>query len=671
LATPDYHSTSVGYSNGYFFFEKFEAKMNSTEQLCLALIHKCKALKTVKQIQAFTCKTGLDTDRLVAGKLIFHCVVSISDALDYARRVFSHFPDPDVFMYNTIIRGLAESDAPQSAIVAFTEMRRGSMVIAPPDSFSFAFVLKGAANYGSLRAGVQLHCQAIRHGLDTHIFVGTTLVSAYAECGCVGSAKKVFEEMREPNVVAWNAVVTACVRCGDVKGAAGMFDRMPIRNATSWNVMLAGYTKAGELELAKKVFLEMPVKDDVSWSTMISGFAHNGCFYEALGFFRELRRVGMRPNEVSLTVVLSMCALAGAIEFGKVLHGFLEKSGFLWIISVNNALIHTYSTCGNVGMARLIFEGMPKSKSIVSWTTMIAGLAMHGHGEEAIQLLHDMEASGIRPDRVTFISILYACSHAGLIEEGRTYFSKMVDIYGIEPAIEHYGCMVDLYGRAGKLQEAYDFVCQMPISPTAIIWRTLLGACSIHGYVELAEQVKERLSELEPNDSGDHVLLSNIYAIAGKWKDVAAVRRSMTDQRIKKTPGWSMIEVDKMMYTFVAGEKHDKITQEAYEKLREIMLKLRVEGGYAPEVGSVLHDIEEEEKEDSVSWHSEKLAVAFGMQRLREGKIIRIVKNLRVCRDCHTVMKLISRVYRLEIVVRDRSRFHTFRDGSCSCRDYW
>ena len=572
-------------------------------------------------------------------------------------------------MHNTLIRGLAESDTPQNSLITFVEMRR--RLTAPLDSFSFAFLLKAAASYRSLESGIQLHCQAIVHGLDTHLFVGTTLVSMYAECGFVAFAKKVFEEMFEPNVVAWNAVVTACFRCGDVKGADMMFKRMPFRNLTSWNVMLAGYTKAGELELARKLFLEMPVKDDVSWSTMIVGFAHNGFFYEAFGFFRELQQVGMRPNEVSLTGVLSACADAGAIEFGKILHGFIEKSGFLWMVSVNNALLDTYSKCGNVGMARLVFERMPEKRSIVSWTSMIAGLAMHGYGEEAIQLFHEMEESGIRPDGIAFISILYACSHAGLIEKGYEYFYKMKDIYNIEPAIEHYGCMVDLYGRAGQLDKAYEFIIHMPVLPTAIIWRTLLGACSIHGNVKLAERVKERLSELDPNNSGDHVLLSNIYAIAGKWKDVAAVRRSMTDQRMNKTPGWSMIEVDKIMYSFVAGEVQNSITEEAYEKLKEIMLKLRVEGCYIPEVGSVLHDIEEEEKEDSVSRHSEKLAVAFGIARLCKGSIIRIVKNLRVCRDCHTVMKLISKVYGLEIVVRDRSRFHSFKTGSCSCRDYW
>ncbi|XP_015868066.3 pentatricopeptide repeat-containing protein At1g74630 [Ziziphus jujuba] len=640
----------------------------AAEQLCLSVLNKSKTLKTVKQIHAFVCKTGLETDPFVAGKLLLHCVVTVSDALDYARRLLFRFPKPDVFMYNTLIRGLAESDTPENAFVVFAHMRRRA--IAPPDSFSFAFLLKAAANLRSFRAGIQLHCQGFVHGLDTHIFVGTTTISMYAECGCVSFARKVFEEMLEPNVVAWNAIVNACFRCGDVENGERLFERMPFWNLTSWNVVLSGYMKAGEVELARKAFSRMPVKDDVSWSTMIVGFAQHGCFDDTFGLFRELHRVGMRPNETSLTGILSACSQAGAFEFGKIIHGFMEKAGFLWIVSVNNALLDTYSKCGNVGMARLVFERMPEKKSIVSWTSMIAAHAMYGYGEEAIRLFNEMEDSGTRPDGITFISILYACSHAGLIEEGCQYFSKMRD-YGIEPTIEHYGCMVDLYGRAGELQKAYEFACEMPIPPNAIIWRTLLGASSIHGNVELAEKVKERLSRLDPDNCGDHVLLSNIYSTAGKWKDAAGVRRSMNEQRIRKTPGWSMIEVDKLIYSFVAGEKQNEITKEAYEKLREIMTKLRIEGGYIPQVGSVYHDIEEEEKEDSVTRHSEKLAVAFGMARLREGKSIRIVKNLRVCGDCHTVMKLISKVYGLEIVVRDRSRFHSFRDGYCSCRDYW
>ncbi|RDY12227.1 putative pentatricopeptide repeat-containing protein, partial [Mucuna pruriens] len=628
------------------------------------------SLKATKQIHSQICKTGLDTDPIVLGKLLLHCAITISDSLHYALRLFHHFPNPDTFMHNTLIRALSLSQTPLLSLHPFIQLRRQPTLF--PDSFSFVFALKGVANSRHLRPGIQLHSQAFCHGFDAHIFVGTTLISMYAECGDSHSATRVFDEMSQPNVVAWNAAVTAAFRYGHVEGARDVFGRMPVRNLTSWNVMLSGYAKAGELGLARRVFCEMPLRDDVSWSTMIVGFAHNGCFDEAFGFFRELLRQGIGTNEVSLTGVLSACAQAGAFEFGNILHGFMEKAGLLYVGSVNNALIDTYSRCGNVAMARLVFQNMPvAARSIVSWTSIIAGLAMHGYGEEAIQFFHDMEECGVRPDGITFISILYACSHSGLVEEGGAFFSKMKNLYGIEPAIEHYGCMVDLYGRAARLQKAYEFICEMPVSPNAIIWRTLLGACSIHGNIELAELVKTRLAEMDPDNSGDHVLLSNVYAIAGKWKDVASIRRTMTQQSMKKSPGWSMIEIDKVIYRFVAGEKPNKVTEEAHEKLGEIMLRLRAEAGYAPQLRSVLHDIEEEEKEDSVSKHSEKLAAAFGIAKLPNGRILRIVKNLRVCGDCHTVMKLISRVYQVEIIVRDRSRFHSFKDGFCSCRDYW
>ncbi|XP_068464657.1 pentatricopeptide repeat-containing protein At1g74630 [Phaseolus vulgaris] len=639
------------------------------EEWVVSVLRKCSNLKQTKQIHGHILKSGLRTDPFVFGKLLLHCAVSISDALHYSLRLFHHFPNPDTFMHNTLIRGLSLSQTPLLSLHPFIQLRRQPSL--SPDSFSFAFVLKGVANSRQLRPGIQLHSQALHHGFDTHIFVGTTLISMYAECGDSVSARRVFDKMSEPNVVAWNAAVTASFRCGDVEGAGDVFGRMPLRNLTSWNVMLAGYAKAGELGLARRVFCDMPLRDEVSWSTMIIGFAHNGCFDEAFGFFRELLREGIGTNEVSLTGVLSACAQAGAFEFGKILHGFVEKAGFLCVGSVNNALIDTYSKCGNVAMARLVFQNMPGARSIVSWTAIIAGLAMHGYGEEAIQLFHEMEESGVRPDGITFISLLYACSHSGLVEEGYVFFSKMKNLYGIEPAIEHYGCMVDLYGRAARLQKAYEFICEMPVSPNAIIWRTLLGACSIHGNIELAELVKARLAEMDPGNSGDHVLLSNVYAVAGKWKDVASIRRTMTEHSMKKTPGRSMIEIDKAIYCFVAGEKPNEVTKEAHEKLREIMLRLRAEAGYAPQLRSVLHDIEEEEKEDSVSKHSEKLAAAFGIAKLPKGRILRIVKNLRVCGDCHTVMKLISKIYRVEIIVRDRSRFHSFKDGFCSCRDYW
>ncbi|KAK9673626.1 hypothetical protein RND81_12G179600 [Saponaria officinalis] len=493
----------------------------------------------------------------------------------------------------------------------------------------------------------------------------------YGECGRIDCARKVFDEMPERNVVAWNALLTACFRCGDLRFGEEVFNRMPVLDSTSWNVMLVKYVKAGEVRFAKELFARIPVKDDVSWSTMIHGFVQSGDFGEAFQFFRELRNSCFIPNEVCLTSVLSACAQSGAFENTRILHGFLEKAGFGPVVSVNNALIDAYAKCGNIGMAKSVFHRLPGKTCIVSWTSMITGLAMHGYGEEAIKLFSDMETCGVLPDAATFVSVLFSCSHAGLVERGREFFDKMRNAYGIEPSIEHYGCMVDLYGRAGLLQKAYDFISRLPLENCATVWRILLGACSIHGNIEMAEEVKLKLSELEPRCFEDHIVLSNLYATKGKWKDAAAMRRSMNSLGIKKTPGWSMIEVRKLMYTFIAGGEQDKNSEQAYQKLKEIMLRIKVEGGYVPQIDNVLYDVADEEKAYAVSRHSEKLAVAFGMLTMPEGSVIRVVKNLRICRDCHTVMKLVSKIYSVEIVIRDRSRFHSFKGGLCTCKEYW
>ncbi|KAL5722787.1 Pentatricopeptide repeat-containing protein [Ranunculus cassubicifolius] len=643
--------------------------MNNIEQRCISLLKHCKTLNNLKQIHGIVSKSGLLNDPFITGKLVLLSAISIPNALQYTHNLLLDIPSPDIFMYNTVIRGLSESESPKQSLQTYIQMRRETTL--RPDSFSFAFVLKAAANCKCVYGGKQLHCQALVHGWDTHLFVGTTLVSMYGETGCSGDARRVFDEMPEPNVVAWNAIITAYFRSGDVKGAEILVGSMPCRDLTSWNLMLAGYMKAGEVECAKRVFGEMPVKDSVSWSTMIVGFSQSGSFDESFEYFRNQKLAGMEITEVSFTGALSACAQAGAFVFGKNLHGEIEKEGFGLFVSVSNVLLDMYSRCGNLNMARSVFDSMMRKKNVVSWTSMIAAYAMHGLGEEALQVFYDMESSGTMADRITFISVLYACSHAGLLEQGVDLFHKMQNTYGIEPSIEHYGCMVDLYGRAGLLSKAYEFVKNMPIERNDIIWRTLLGACSIHGDVKLAEKVNERLSDLDPTNSGDHVLLSNIYAVAGKWGDVVSVRRSMTDQKIKKDPGWSMVEIDKVMYNFVAGEGLNGVTKEAQEKLKEIMSRIKIEGGYIPAVASVLHDIEEEEKENAVTVHSEKLAVAYGISRLCRESVIRIVKNLRICQDCHAVMKLISKVYQCHIVLRDRNRFHSFQEGHCTCRDFW
>ena len=366
----------------------------------------------------------------------------------------------------------------------------------------------------------------------------------YAEMFDQKSALKMFDEMPFRNAVSWNAAVTAYARCGDMRGAEKLFALMPVRNSTSWNLLLAGYVRSNRIARARTIFCRMEErdKDPVSWSTMIAGFSGNGYVEEAFVFFRESLRRSFSPNEVALTSVLSACASGGALILASSIHGFVEKSGLKYLVSVCNALLDAYAKCGDLAMARRIFSIWLEKKNLISWTAMVAGLAMNGRGEEAVEFFLQMESQGIRPDGVAFVSLLYACSHGGLVGQGRQFFTMMKEKYELEPSVEHYGCMVDIYARAGMLEKAYELAVLAPEKDSAVIWRTILGACRVHGDAEMAKKVKIHLGEVDPDDVSDCIILSNTLAAEGRWEEVADIRATMQKQEIKKPLGWSAVE---------------------------------------------------------------------------------------------------------------------------------
>ncbi|KAK9161224.1 hypothetical protein Syun_007565 [Stephania yunnanensis] len=345
------------------------------------------------------------------------------------------------------------------------------------------------------------------------------------------------------------------------------------------------------------------------------------------------------------------------------------RRNFKLDVVLGNALVDMYCKCGNIETALDIFHELP-TKNVYCWNSVVVGLGMHGFGDEAIDAFVKMERNGVQPDGVTFVGLLSACSHSGLYYEGRRYFSEMVGTYGVEPGIEHYGCMVDLLGRGGFLEEALELIRTMPISPNNVVWGSLLRACQIHKDTEMSKQVMDHLLMLDPNDGANYVFLSNIYASLNRWNDVATCRRLMIENGVCKTPGCSSIEVDNNVHEFIAGDTSHPQFARINVFLDEIAKKLRVLG-YELGMDSVLHDIDEEEKESAVRYHSERIAVAYGLMSTPRGKPIKVVKNLRACTDCHAAIKLISKLFNREITVRDRSRFHHFRDGKCSCKDYW
>ena len=430
------------------------------------------------------------------------------------------------------------------------------------------------------------------------------------------------------------------------------------------------YTACNEMDCARRVFDKISQPCIVTYNAMITGYARGSRPNEALSLFRELQARNLMPTDVTMLSALSSCSLLGALDLGKWLHEYVTKSGLDRFVKVNTALIDMYAKCGSLDDAVCVFQKMAV-RDTQAWSAMIMAYAIHGHGPKAMSLFKEMRKAGIKPDEITFLGLLYACSHTGLVEEGFEYFYSMRDKYGVIPGIKHYGCMVDLLGRAGRLEEAYEFIVGLPIRPTPIFWRTLLSACGSHGNVELGKRVLEHIFELDDSHGGDYVILSNLCARAGRWEDVNTVRKLMGERGVVKVPGCSSVEVNNVVHEFFSGDGVHSVSTKLHQALDELVKELKMVG-YVPDTSLVFHaDMEDEEKEVILRYHSEKLAITFGLLNTPPGTTIRVVKNLRVCADCHSAAKLISFIFDRQIILRDVQRFHHFKDGKCSCEDFW
>eukprot|EP01018_Ginkgo_biloba_P001171 Gb_31188 [translate_table: standard] len=533
--------------------------------------------------------------------------------VDEALKLFQKMPERSVVSWTAMLAGYAQNGHGEEALNFFQQMK---MAGAKPNSKTFASVLPACAILADLERGQEIHKEIIRSGFQSHVFVGSALVDMYSKCGSIATARdvfdkmherdvvswnamiagyaqnghvyealKLFEKMPERNVISWNAMIAGYTQNGCVGEAMKLFQKMPKRNVASWNVMIAGYAQNGHLNEALDLFLKMPERNVVSWTAVIAGYVHNGdvgeglkffqkmpeqnvvswnviiagyaqngCGQEALKLFRQMQLAGVKPNSKTFTSLLPACANLASLEQGKEIHKEIIIRRFQSDVFVESALVDMYAKCGSIENAHNVF-GQMRQRDVVSWNVMIAGYAMHGHGKEAIKLFEQMQHSGMNPDHVTLIVILSACCHAGLVDEGKRYFDFMRQYYHLTPAMEHYGCMVDLLGRAGHLDEAQDFISNMPIKPDATVWGCLLGACTIHNNIQLGEYVAERLFELEPKNVVPYVLLSNMYAAVGRWDDIEKVRKMMKERRVKKKPGCSWIEINKQAYAFLVGDR--------------------------------------------------------------------------------------------------------------------
>lgn len=621
-----------------------------------------------------------------------------------AYKMFDRMPERDLVSWNTIVAGFAQNGFAELALDLVTRMheegRRG-------DFITIVSILPAVANVGSLRIGKAVHGYAMRAGFDSVVNVSTALVDMYAKCGRVETARLVFDGMKSRNVVSWNSMIAAYVEGGNPEEAMRIFQKMLDQGVEPTNVtimealhacadlgdlerglfihklldqlklgtdvsmtnsLISMYSKCKKVDIAADIFSKLQGKTLVSWNAMILGYAQNGRVNEALNYFCKMRSKNIKPDSFTMVSVIPALAELSVIRHAKWIHALVIRNCFEKNVFVMTALIDMYAKCGAVGTARALFD-MMNERHVTTWNVMIDGYGTHGLGKAAVELFNKMLEGPTKPNDITFLCAISACSHSGLVEEGIHYFTSMKKDYGIEPVMDHYGAMVDLLGRAGCLNEAWDFIQKMPIEPGITVFGAMLGACKIHKNVELGEKAASRLFELDPDEGGYHVLLANIYAAASMWDKLAKVRTIMEKKGLQKTPGCSLVELKNEVHSFYSGSTNHPQSKRIYTFLETLIDEIKA-AGYVPDTNSI-HDVEDYVQENLLSSHSEKLAIAFRLLNSSPGSTIHIRKNLRVCGDCHNATKYISLVTGREIIVRDMHRFHCFKNGVCSCGDYW
>uniref|UniRef100_A0A1D1Z1H8 Pentatricopeptide repeat-containing protein At1g08070 n=1 Tax=Anthurium amnicola TaxID=1678845 RepID=A0A1D1Z1H8_9ARAE len=441
------------------------------------------------------------------------------------------------------------------------------------------------------------------------------LISGYSKAGDVVAARQLFDEMEERTVVSWNSMITCYAHNGDAMGGLKLFERMQMegdapaptemtlvtvlsicaklgdlaaglrvktlieshnlrRNLIVQTAVLEMYVKCGAVDEARREFDDINHRDVVAWSAMIAGYAQNGRSTEALELFERMRLENVQPNEVTLVSVLSACGQLGSVESGEHMGSYVESRGFATSLYVGSALVDMYAKCGNIGRACRVFSEMPK-KDVVSWNSMIVGLAFNGLAYDAISIYQKMKEANVEPNDITFTGLLTACTHAGFVDLGFTFFDSMKMDYNIAPTVEHYSCMVDLLCKSGRLEDAFKFVHEMEVEPNAVIWGTLLSACRLHSNIELAEFCVEKLLPLEPAKSSNYVVLSNLYADAGRWGDALNIRGVMKSKKVQKTVAYSWIETEDMVHMFLVGDTSHPKSDEIYDMVDGLQLQLK------------------------------------------------------------------------------------------------
>ncbi|XP_011624645.1 pentatricopeptide repeat-containing protein At2g29760, chloroplastic-like [Amborella trichopoda] len=497
-------------------------------------------IKVSMEIHSQAIKLGLDQDAFVMNSML-HAYASCG-GMEFAHEMFNEMAHRDVVSWTAVIAGYARNGRSREALELFFLMGGKDFM---PDEITMVTVINACSRLKDLQMGREIERMVHEMGVGSNVYIMNSLIDMYAKCGCMDISCELFNKMGEKNLVSWNSMVAGYVNFGDMKSAREIFDKMPERNV-------------------------------VSWSAMVSGYSQNGEFKEALTMYSRMKASAVPPNNASITSAISACSNLGVLELGQKIHKEIKESKIKRDVLLSTALVDMYAKCGELEKAQLLFDGIQK-KSLISWNVMIMGLAIHGRVKDCLETFAKMERDGFKPDSVTFVGVLSGCAHAGWLEGGRDYFHRMSEIYGISPKLEHYACMVDLLGRAGLIEEAYEFVKTSVVKPDVVIWGSLLSACKVHGNVGIGELVASHLLELDPGHGGAHVLLSNIYAASSRWGEVMEVRKRMRERGIESRRGWSLIELGATVHEFL-------VRDDMHPQIGEILFTLR---GMEPHMKSI------------------------------------------------------------------------------------
>lgn len=614
--------------------------------------------------------------------------------------------DRDIVAWNAMIAAFSFHGLHAETTHLVAQMLQAGIT---PNSSTLVSVLPTIGQANALRQGKAIHSYGLRKFFCDNVVLATALLDMYAKCHHLSYARKIFNAVNKKNEICWSAmiggyvlhdsmadalalyddmvciydlnpttatlatVLRACAQLTDLKRGKNLHCHM-IKSGihldtTLGNSLISMYAKCGIMDDAAGFLDEMTSKDPISYSAIISGCVQNGYAEKALLIFRQMQSLGIKPHLETMIALLPACSHLAALQHGNCCHGYAVVRGFSKDTSICNAIIDMYSKCGKITISREIFDRM-QNRDIISWNTMIIGYGIHGLCVEALSLFHELMASDSKPDDVTFIAVLSACSHSGLVTEGKYWFSSMSQDFNIKPRMAHYICMVDLLARAGNLDEAYTFIRRMPFVPDVRIWGALLAACRTHKNIEMGEQVSKKIQLLGPEGTGNFVLMSNIYSSVGRWDDAAHIRSIQRHHGYKKSPGCSWVEISGVIHAFIGGHQYHPQSASINNKLQELLVEMK-KLGYQADSSFALHDVEEEEKEQILLYHSEKIAIAFGILHTSPSNHILVTKNLRICADCHSAIKFITLLTEREITVRDVSRFHHFKNGMCNCQDFW